>query len=38
MFDFIEALFNTEVYYADDNVEIDDKMNADLLLKWFFEA
>ena len=30
MFDFIEALFNTEVYYPDDNGEIDEKMNADL--------
>ena len=38
MFDFIEALFNTEVYYADDNGEIDEKINADLHLQWFFGA
>ena len=38
MFDFIEALFNTEVYYPDDNGEIDEKMNADLHLEWFFGA
>ena len=38
MFDFIEALFNTEVYYADDNGEIDEKMSADLHLQWFFGA
>ena len=38
MFDFIEALFNTEVYYADDNGEIDEKMSADLHLQWFYGA
>ena len=37
MFDFIEALF-TEVYYPDDNGEIDEKMTADLHLQWFYGA
>ena len=36
--DFLEALFNTEIYYTDDNGVIDDIMDADKHLKWFFEA